>query len=80
MRRSIHSKRPDAIAFLLTTTRCRQAINSASASFFPACTTRSSTSTLIPAALTPGTSYQVGDNAEPHQSYTRTGAKLFIVD
>ncbi|WP_431824991.1 DHCW motif cupin fold protein [Burkholderia sp. F1] len=30
--------------------------------------------------LTPGTSYQVGDNAEPHQSYTRTGAKLFIVD
>ncbi|MFA8388992.1 hypothetical protein ACEPUD_02570 [Burkholderia ubonensis] len=31
MRRSIHSKRPDAIAFLLTTTRCRHAINSASA-------------------------------------------------
>ena len=30
--------------------------------------------------LTPGTSYQVADNAEPHQSSTRTGAKLFIVD
>ncbi|KVD40592.1 hypothetical protein WS61_20565 [Burkholderia sp. ABCPW 11] len=30
--------------------------------------------------LTAGMSYQVGDNAEPHQSYTRTGAKLFIVD
>ncbi len=30
--------------------------------------------------LTPGTSYQVGDNAEAHQSYTATGAKLFIVD
>ncbi|MDN4572700.1 hypothetical protein DBB29_01485 [Pandoraea cepalis] len=25
-------------------------------------------------------SYQVGDNAEPHQSYTKTGARLFIVD
>lgn len=30
--------------------------------------------------LTPGTSYQVADNAEPHRSYTSTGAKLFIVD
>jgi len=30
--------------------------------------------------LTPGTSYQVADNAEPHRSYTNTGAKLFIVD
>ncbi len=30
--------------------------------------------------LTPGMSYQVGDGAEPHQSYTATGAKLFIVD
>ena len=30
--------------------------------------------------LTPGMSYQVGDDAEAHQSYTRTGAKLFIVD
>ncbi|MBK8784480.1 MAG: DHCW motif cupin fold protein [Anaerolineales bacterium] len=30
--------------------------------------------------LTPGTSYQVSDNAEPHRSYTKTGAKLFIVD
>ena len=30
--------------------------------------------------LTPGTSYQVADNAEPHRSYTLTGAKLFIVD
>ncbi|TKC92443.1 ectoine synthase [Trinickia terrae] len=30
--------------------------------------------------LTPGTSYQVGDNAEAHQSFSRTGAKLFIVD
>jgi len=25
-------------------------------------------------------SYQVADNAEPHRSYTATGAKLFIVD
>jgi len=25
-------------------------------------------------------SYQVGDNAEPHQSRTTIGAKLFIVD
>ena len=30
--------------------------------------------------LTPGFSYQVADNAEPHRSYTGTGAKLFIVD
>ena len=30
--------------------------------------------------LTPGVSYQVADDAEPHRSYTRTGAKLFIVD
>jgi hypothetical protein len=31
-------------------------------------------------ALTPGKSYQVADAAEPHRSYTATGAKLFIVD
>lgn len=30
--------------------------------------------------LTPGMSYQVADNAEPHRSYTKTGALLFIVD
>jgi len=30
--------------------------------------------------LTPGVSYQVADNAEPHRSLTSTGAKLFIVD
>ena len=30
--------------------------------------------------LTPGLSYQVADNAEPHRSSTETGAKLFIVD
>lgn len=30
--------------------------------------------------LTPGMSYQVEDNAEPHRSYTESGAKLFIVD
>jgi hypothetical protein len=30
--------------------------------------------------LTPGMSYQVADNAEPHRSYTHTGVKLFIVD
>lgn len=30
--------------------------------------------------LKPGMSYQVGDNAEPHQSSTTHGAKLFIVD
>ena len=31
-------------------------------------------------SLTPGVSYQVADNAEPHRSYTKIGAKLFIVD
>ena len=30
--------------------------------------------------LTPGTSYQVADDSEPHRSHTSTGAKLFIVD
>jgi len=30
--------------------------------------------------LTPGMSYQVADNAEPHRSSTKGGAKLFIVD
>ena len=30
--------------------------------------------------LTPGVSYQVADDAEPHRSSTQTGAKLFIVD
>ena len=30
--------------------------------------------------LTSGTSYQVADNAEPHRSHTKVGAKLFIVD
>ena len=30
--------------------------------------------------LTPGVSYQVADDAEPHRSHTKTGAKLFIVD
>ncbi len=30
--------------------------------------------------LTPGVSYQVADEAEPHRSHTQTGAKLFIVD
>lgn len=30
--------------------------------------------------LTPGMSYQVADNSEPHRSSTLTGAKLFIVD
>jgi len=30
--------------------------------------------------LTPGISYQVADNAEAHRSFTRTGARLFIVD
>lgn len=30
--------------------------------------------------LTPGMSYQVADNAEPHRSFTQTGVKLFIVD
>jgi hypothetical protein len=30
--------------------------------------------------LTPGQSYQVADNEEPHRSTTATGARLFIVD
>jgi quercetin dioxygenase-like cupin family protein len=30
--------------------------------------------------LTPGMSYQVADNAEPHRSATAVGAKLFVVD
>ena len=30
--------------------------------------------------LTPGMSYQVADDAEPHRSSTAIGAKLFIVD
>lgn len=30
--------------------------------------------------LTPGASYQVADNAEPHRSRTTAGATLFIVD
>jgi hypothetical protein len=30
--------------------------------------------------LTPGMSYQVADNADPHRSYTKVGAKLFVVD
>ena len=30
--------------------------------------------------LTPGVSYQVADNGEPHRSSTVSGAKLFIVD
>ena len=30
--------------------------------------------------LTPGQSYQVADEAEPHRSITDVGAKLFIVD
>jgi hypothetical protein len=30
--------------------------------------------------LTPGTSYQVGDGAEAHRSFTPKGAKLFVVD
>jgi quercetin dioxygenase-like cupin family protein len=30
--------------------------------------------------LTPGMSYQVADNAEPHRSHTATGARLLIVD
>ena len=30
--------------------------------------------------LKPGESYQVADNAEPHRSYTKYGATLFIVD
>lgn len=30
--------------------------------------------------LSPGMSYQVADNAEPHRSFTAVGAKLFVVD
>lgn len=30
--------------------------------------------------LTPGMSYQVADNAEPHRSSAPNGARLFIVD
>ena len=30
--------------------------------------------------LTSGMSYQVADNAEPHRSSTKAGAKLFVVD
>jgi hypothetical protein len=30
--------------------------------------------------LTPGTSYQVADEVNPHRSYSEKGAKLFIVD
>jgi hypothetical protein len=30
--------------------------------------------------LTPGQSYQVADNEEPHRSSTAVGARLFIVD
>jgi hypothetical protein len=30
--------------------------------------------------LTPGMSYQVADDAEPHRSHTASGATLFIVD
>lgn len=30
--------------------------------------------------LSAGMSYQVADNAEPHRSHTKMGAKLFIVD
>ena len=30
--------------------------------------------------LAPGMTYQVADDAEPHRSSTRTGARLFIVD
>jgi hypothetical protein len=29
-------------------------------------------------AVTPGTSYQVADQAEPHRPATRVGAKLFV--
>jgi quercetin dioxygenase-like cupin family protein len=30
--------------------------------------------------LSPGSSYQVGHNVQPHRSRTREGARLFIVD
>jgi hypothetical protein len=36
--------------------------------------------TQVPPVTQAGMSYQVADNAEPHRSYTSTGAKLFIVD
>jgi hypothetical protein len=31
-------------------------------------------------ALTPGVGCQMADHAEPHRSFTTTGARLFIVD
>ena len=30
--------------------------------------------------LSAGSSYQIADHAEPHRSFTSTGAKLYIVD
>lgn len=30
--------------------------------------------------LSPGASFQVADDAEPHRSYAKTAAKVFIVD
>lgn len=30
--------------------------------------------------LKPGMSYQVADNSEPHRSFTKVGAKLFVID
>jgi len=30
--------------------------------------------------LHPGMSYQVADDAEPHRSATRTGARLYVID
>ena len=30
--------------------------------------------------LTPGMSFQVADQAEPHRNFTATGAKFFVVD
>jgi hypothetical protein len=30
--------------------------------------------------LRPGMSYHVADDAEPHRSATRTGAKLYVID
>jgi hypothetical protein len=30
--------------------------------------------------LRPGMSYQVADDAEPHRSSTRTGARLYVID
>jgi len=30
--------------------------------------------------LRPGMSYEVADGAEPHRSFTKEGAKLFVVD